>query len=144
MTLNIPGPVLTAIQTHSETTYPHECCGFLLGRRTGDHLLLQEIVQATNQRTDSAHNRYTISPADYLKTEREAEARSLELLGFYHSHPDHPAEPSAYDLEHAWPNLVYLITSVFEGKAVETRAFVLAENRRTFHHVTYIEEDTHA
>jgi proteasome lid subunit RPN8/RPN11 len=75
--------------------------------------------RAQNQRDDSPHNRYQISPQDYLQADREARQAGLDIVGFYHSHPDHPARPSQFDLENAWPELVYMIVSVNKGKAGE-------------------------
>ena len=91
-----------------------------------------EVVPAKNQHENSRHNRYVISPAEYLRIEKAAEAKGLQIIGFYHSHPDHPARPSNFDLEHAWPNLVYLIQAIDHGEAGDTGAFMLHENRKRF------------
>ena len=91
-----------------------------------------EIVAAENTRADSARNRYLIDPLAYLKTERDADRRGLQVLGIYHSHPDAPARPSAFDLDHAWPNLSYLIVSIAGGKVAETTSWRLRDDHSTF------------
>ncbi len=125
-------PHLTEIQRHGEATYPHECCGFLLGRVETDRRIVQQIRAASNQRNDSPQNRYEISPKDYLHVDREARESGLDIIGFYHSHPDHPARPSAFDLENAWPGLVYVIVAVTHGKAGEITAWLLSDDRSRF------------
>ena len=91
-----------------------------------------EVVAAGNERTDSARNRYLIDPFAYIKIERDADKRGLQVLGIYHSHPDVAARPSQFDLDHAWPNLSYLIISVCKGKTVETNSWLLREDRSQF------------
>jgi proteasome lid subunit RPN8/RPN11 len=127
--------VYDAIRAHGEGTYPHECCGALLGRTGPDGRFIQSSVKAGNTRTDSAHNRYRISPAELVKIEREARQKGLSIAGFYHSHPDHPAQWSQTDLSEAhWLGCSYVITAVAQGKAVVTNSFLLAgeteENKR--------------
>lgn len=126
--MKIAPALLTAIHQHLEAGYPHEACGVLLGRGQ----TVTEIVPATNTRTDSAHNRYLIDPRDYMRIERDADQRGLQVLGIYHSHPDCPARPSQYDLDHAWPDLTYLIVSVMQGKATENLAWRLRDDRSQF------------
>jgi proteasome lid subunit RPN8/RPN11 len=123
---------LAEIQRHGEATYPHECCGFLLGRVESDRRIVQQIRAAPNQRNDSPQNRYEISPQDYLRIDREARDSGLDIIGFYHSHPDHPARPSAFDLENAWPGLVYVIVAVNQGKAGAITAWLLSDDRSRF------------
>jgi proteasome lid subunit RPN8/RPN11 len=103
-----------AIRDHGRETYPHECCGFLLGAAGGG--AVAEIARATNARVDSPANRYLIPPAEFVRVQRDADRRGLEIVGFYHSHPDHPARPSAFDKEHAWPGYAYLIVEVAGGE----------------------------
>jgi proteasome lid subunit RPN8/RPN11 len=126
--MKISRALLSQIHAHLEAGYPNEACGVLLGRDG----VVTEVVPAGNQRTDSARNRYLIDPLAYMKIERDADRRGLQLLGIYHSHPDVPAIPSQFDLEHAWPNLSYLIVSVAKGKAVETNSWLLSEDRSRF------------
>jgi len=123
---------LTEIQQHGEATYPHECCGFLLGRVDENRRVVEQTRRAQNQRGDSPRNRYQISPQEYMLAERLAAAAGWEIIGFYHSHPDHPARPSPFDLENAWPGLVYVIVGVNNGKADKTTAWILEDERKQF------------
>lgn len=124
-----------AIRAHGEETYPHECCGALLGRWVPDGWWIEASIRAGNTRTDSAHNRYQISPGELVKIERESRRLGLSIAGFYHSHPDHPAQWSQTDLAEAhWLGCSYVITAVARGKAAVTNSFQLAgdteENKR--------------
>jgi proteasome lid subunit RPN8/RPN11 len=127
--LHLTRTVYEAIRAHGEETYPHECCGALLGRAlTGeDGWQVETAVRAGNTRTDSAHNRYNIAPVELVKIEREARRQGLGIAGFYHSHPDHPAQWSPTDLAEAhWLGCSYVITAVAKGKAMVTNSFRLA------------------
>ncbi len=116
-----------AIRLHGEETYPHECCGALLGRAVDGVWSVAEAVRAGNTRTDSAHNRYNIAPGELVKIEREARQKGLDIAGFYHSHPDHPAQWSQTDFAEAhWLGCCYVITEVARGKAAVTNSFLLA------------------
>jgi proteasome lid subunit RPN8/RPN11 len=124
--LNISSAVYEAIRLHGEQTYPHECCGALLGQLSPEGWRIEAAVEAGNARTDSAHNRYQIAPAELVKIERDARRQRLGIAGFYHSHPDHPAQWSATDLAEAhWLGCVYVITAVAQGKAAITNCFLL-------------------
>src|SRR5580704_3387210 len=116
-----------ALRAHGEETYPNECCGVLLGKNVageGNHV--QQLVRAGNTRTDSAHNRYNIAPQELVKIQRQARSLGLDIVGFYHSHPDHPAQWSKTDFAEAhWLGCSYIITSVEQGKAVTTNSFLL-------------------
>jgi proteasome lid subunit RPN8/RPN11 len=116
-----------AIRAHGEETYPHECCGVLLGRNqpgVGNRVHL--IVPAGNTRTDSAHNRYNIAPQELVRIQRQGRNLGFDIVGFYHSHPDHPAQWSPTDFAEAhWIGCSYLITSVDGGKAAVTNSFLL-------------------
>jgi proteasome lid subunit RPN8/RPN11 len=115
------------IRRHGEETYPHECCGLLLGRTNGDERVVVSVARAGNTRTDSAHNRYNIDPKDYIRIQREGRERGEDVIGFYHSHPDHPARWSLTDLAEAhWPGYSYVITSVEQGRAAITNSFELS------------------
>jgi proteasome lid subunit RPN8/RPN11 len=116
-----------AIRQHGEETYPHECCGVLLGRFEDDRTrVVTSIARADNTRTDSPETRYNIDPKELVRVQREAREREEEIIGFYHSHPDHPAQWSPTDFREAhWLGCSYLITSVEAGKAVLTHAFEL-------------------
>lgn len=123
---------LAAIGRHGEHTYPEECCGFLLGRESAGTTRVARIVPAANERQDSRHNRFVMSPEIVLAAHKEARAAGLAVVGYYHSHPDHPAEPSEFDREHAWPGLSYLIVSVRGGQAGITRSWRLRDDRERF------------
>lgn len=123
---------LNQIRRHGESSYPHECCGFLLGAIGEDQKTITATVPVDNERTDSARNRYLISPDAYWEGEKEARRRGLEIIGIYHSHPDHPARPSDYDLEHALPWLSYIIVAVKDGRAQELNSFVLSDGHTQF------------
>jgi proteasome lid subunit RPN8/RPN11 len=115
-----------ALRAHGEQTYPHECCGVLLGHAAGDRNEVVQIVPAGNTRTDSAHNRYHIAPQELIRIQRQARTQSLDIVGFYHSHPDHPAQWSQTDFAEAhWLGCSYVITRIAQGKADVTNAFLL-------------------
>jgi len=115
-----------ALRQHGEETYPHECCGVLLGQMREDERVVISIVRAGNTRTDSAHNRYNIDPRELVRVQREGRERGEDIVGFYHSHPDHPARWSPTDLAEAhWFGCSYVITSVEKGKAAITNSFEL-------------------
>jgi proteasome lid subunit RPN8/RPN11 len=116
-----------AIRHHGEETYPHECCGVLLGRMENGERIVKTVVRCGNTRTDSPSNRYHIAPQELIAAQKKARESGIDIVGFYHSHPDHPARWSATDLEEAhWFACSYVITSVHSGKASETNSFVLA------------------
>lgn len=119
--------VYEMIRGHGEETYPHECCGVLLGHAAPEGWHVHASVKADNTRTDSAHNRYQIAPPALVKIEREARQQGLSIAGFYHSHPDHPAQWSQTDFAEAhWLGCSYVITAVAQGKAAITNSFFLA------------------
>jgi proteasome lid subunit RPN8/RPN11 len=125
--LQLTRAVYEAIRAHGEETYPHECCGALLGKPAAGGWRIDAAVKAGNTRTDSAHNRYNIAPAELVKIEREARSLGLSIGGFYHSHPDHPAQWSPTDLAEAhWLGCSYVITAVAHGRATVTNSFFLA------------------
>jgi proteasome lid subunit RPN8/RPN11 len=125
-TLRLPREVYDAIRAHGEETYPYECCGALLGKVIADGWQVQAAVRAGNTRTDSAHNRYNIAPVELVRIERQARSQNLDIAGFYHSHPDHPAQWSPTDFAEAhWLGCSYVITSVAQGKATVTNSFLL-------------------
>jgi proteasome lid subunit RPN8/RPN11 len=119
-----------AIRRHGEETYPHECCGILLGRTDENGTrVVTSTARCGNTRTDSPHNRYNIDPRDQIRIQREGRERGEDIIGYYHSHPDHPARWSATDLAEAhWPGYSYVITSVEKGKAAITNSFELTSS----------------
>lgn len=124
-----------AIRKHGEETYPHECCGVLLGSSDGETRVVAKTVRCGNTRSDSPHNRYHISPQELVRVQRQAREAGLEIVGFYHSHPDHPARWSQTDLAEAhWIGCSYVISSVERGRAQITNSFLLSgeieENKR--------------
>ena len=127
--LTLSAANLAALRTHGEETYPHECCGILLGHQGQGESQTNEVVDllpVDNTRTDSAHNRYHIAPTDLIRAQREGRKRGLDIVGFYHSHPDHPAQWSPTDFAEAhWFGCTYVITAVAQGKAETTNAFPL-------------------
>jgi proteasome lid subunit RPN8/RPN11 len=125
--LHLTRTVYEQIRAHGEETYPNECCGALLGHSTAEGWRVEAAVRAGNTRTDSAHNRYQIAPLELVKIERDARKQGLGIAGFYHSHPDHPAQWSQTDLAEAhWLGCSYVITAVANGKATVTNSFLLA------------------
>ena len=118
--------VYEKIRAHGEETYPHECCGALIGKPTADGWSVTGAVRAGNARTDSAHNRYSIAPIELIRIERQARQQQSEIAGFYHSHPDYPAQWSPTDFAEAhWLGCLYVITAVAKGRAEVTNAFLL-------------------
>jgi proteasome lid subunit RPN8/RPN11 len=115
--LTITSEVDSAIRRHGQETYPHECCGALVGRDGA----VTAIVALPNTTEEGPRRRFMVRPSDYQLAERRATALGGELLGFYHSHPDHPAQPSQYDLDHAWPTFAYIIVAVQGGGAALPR-----------------------
>jgi proteasome lid subunit RPN8/RPN11 len=124
--LHIHYKVYDAMRAHGEETYPHECCGVLLGKSNEQGNFVRQIVRAGNTRTDSAHNRYNIAPQELVKIQRQARGLGLDIVGFYHSHPDHPAQWSETDFAEAhWIACSYVITAVEKGNATITNSFLL-------------------
>ncbi len=116
-----------SLRQHGEETYPHECCGVLLGQfHDNGARTVSRIARCGNTREDSPHNRYHIDPRELIRIQREGRERGEDIVGFYHSHPDHPAQWSAADLAEAhWFGCSYVITSVEKGAAVTTNSFEL-------------------
>jgi proteasome lid subunit RPN8/RPN11 len=123
---------LQTIGRHATASYPDECCGVLIGRALADATVVERVLSVGNERQDSRHNRFLISPETILAAQKEARARALDIVGYYHSHPDHPARPSDFDREHAWPWVSYLIVSLQGRKVVDTRSWRLREDRESF------------
>jgi proteasome lid subunit RPN8/RPN11 len=132
--IRLPAAVFEQVNRHGEADYPHEACGLLLGELADDGAKsVAEAVPLENAREEGArHHRFVIRPEDLVRAERDARGKGLDIVGIYHSHPDHPDEPSRYDLEHAWPVYSYVIVSVREGRAAATRSWELAADRSRF------------
>jgi proteasome lid subunit RPN8/RPN11 len=129
MAIRVKQEHLEAIKNHGEETYPYECCGFLIGEKEGDVNVLQLVYRAENEwakadERESQANRYLITPDQARRAEMFAREQKLGVIGYYHSHPDHPAEPSGFDLDHScWPADSYVIVSVEKGKASVLNSF---------------------
>jgi proteasome lid subunit RPN8/RPN11 len=128
--LKLSHSAYSSLRQHGEETYPHECCGVLLGRFDDDgSKTVSRIARCGNTRADSPHNRYHIDPRELIRIQREGRERGEDIVGFYHSHPDHPAQWSTTDLAEAhWFGCSYVITSVEKGKATITNSFELVGN----------------
>jgi len=129
--LSISKELVERIRAHGAETYPDECCGALLGR----DLESREIVAlfpVINRRDDSPRNRFSVSAQDVVDAEKSARAQGLDVVGWYHSHPDHPARPSQYDRDHAWPWYSYIIVSVAKGQPQDMTSWRLDDNREQF------------
>lgn len=133
MILEVPAGILKRIQAHGEQAYPDEGAGLLLGKSDANVKHVIDILRLANIREGQARRtRYLLSAEDYLQGEAEADRRGLEVLGVFHSHPDHPNRPSEFDREWAWPSFTYIITSVWSGRAADSRAWCLADGRDEF------------
>jgi len=135
-TIQLSERVVDAIRRHAAEAYPHECCGALIGAAVpggSDELVEAVETKALDNVTDEGpRRRFRVSAADYRKSEARARELGAELLGFYHSHPDHPALPSQYDLDHAWPNFSYVIIAVAGGAPGDLRSWRLRPDRSQF------------
>ncbi|HEY2352276.1 MAG TPA: M67 family metallopeptidase [Candidatus Acidoferrum sp.] len=135
--LKMSSELADSIRQHGAEAYPHECCGALLGRDTevADRRVYREIHAVhplINRREDSPQNRFSVTSQDVLEAEKDARDRGLEVVGWYHSHPDHPACPSQYDRDHAWPWYSYIIVSVANKVPEEMTSWRLADDRTDF------------
>jgi proteasome lid subunit RPN8/RPN11 len=135
--LKITSELADKIRAHGVETYPHECCGALLGRDTevADRSVYREIhalYPLVNRRDDSPRNRFSVSSQDVLDAEKAARNQNLEVVGWYHSHPDHPARPSQYDRDHAWPWYSYIIVSVANRVPEDMTSWRLTDDRADF------------
>lgn len=121
------------IRAHAAADYPHECCGLLVGTwQEGGRTVVERVEPARNLNTERAHDRYELDPMDYLRVDREAREAGLEVVGFYHSHPDSPPLPSVTDARQAWPAYTYIIVSVVGGEPEQMRAWVFDEAAAVF------------
>ena len=123
---------MARLQAHARRAYPEECCGVLVGRR-GERTVVVSVHPAGNQRRERARDRYEIHPGEVLRLDRAAAREGLEIVGFYHSHPDHPTEPSLTDAEQAWPAYLYVIVAVSAGSETEVKAWTYDDTLGRFH-----------
>jgi proteasome lid subunit RPN8/RPN11 len=128
--VKIAETAMAAVKAHAAEGYPHEICGFLVGARGGSRVV--RAVRARNTVVDRARDRYEIDPRDMIRAQREADDAGEDILGYYHSHPDHPARASVFDAERSWAGPFYLIVSCVEGKVVDANAFVATQDGGPF------------
>jgi proteasome lid subunit RPN8/RPN11 len=128
--MKIAPSALEAIREHGAEGYPHEICGIMLGPR-GEGWV-SEVRRARNIIVERARDRYEIDPRDHIRIQKEADAEGLDIVGYYHSHPDHPAQASRFDTERAWAGYVYLIVSIEGGKPVDQNGFVAEKDGGPF------------
>lgn len=136
--------LIEQIEKHGERTFPHECGGMLIGRFAADgEKSVVELLPMENAMAEAEqHNRVLITPKDVMRAERFAREKKLDVVGYYHSHPDHPAIPSQFDLDHALPVWTYIIVSVESGKAVDVRAWEMENDRSKFNEEAIEKEET--
>ena len=140
--ISLPPDAFEAIRAHGRQTYPEECCGALLGTLEDGRARVARIERMANARESERRRRYAIDPLEYLRVEKLADAQGLALIGFYHSHPDHPAAPSEYDREHALTFFHYLVLAVASGEPRELTAWVFCEDRGTLENEPLAVEDS--
>lgn len=133
MPIHLTAKQKQSIEAHGEDTFPNECCGFLLGTVCDHTKQVASLLQVDNAREGEAqHNRFLISPQDFMRAEKEARMAGIDVIGIYHSHPDDSARPSQYDRDHAWPWYSYLIVSIMNQQADHMYSWVLKEDRSAF------------
>jgi proteasome lid subunit RPN8/RPN11 len=131
-TIAVSENIATEIRAHGAETYPHECCGALLGVDAENLREVRALHKLVNRRDDSPRNRFAVTSEDVRDADRAAQKSGFEVIGWYHSHPDHPSLPSEYDREHAWPWYSYIIVSVMEGKPGKMASWRLTDDRLRF------------
>ena len=127
--LKITAEVERLIRLEGEASYPNECCGVMVGKLEGGQKLVNAIYPQRNERDDSPKNRFLISPDLVRDAELRAMREGVDVLGYYHSHPDHPAKPSQFDQDHAWPWYSYVIVSIQQGKSTDLTSWQLTDDR---------------
>ncbi|MCC6164391.1 MAG: M67 family metallopeptidase [Acidobacteria bacterium] len=131
--ITVPETLRTAIAAHARDDYPDECCGLLLGTFSGDDRTVMAVEPLGNAREDAArHHRFLIGPDEMRRADSDARARGLDIVGIYHSHPDCPAVPSQYDIDHAWPTYSYVIVAVSDVAITDMQSWRLRDDRTTF------------
>ena len=140
--ITLTGEQILQIEKHGEREYPFECCGLLIGKfAANEEKQVAEIFPIENAREESAkHNRSLITPRDLMRGEKYAREKKLDVIGNYHSHPDHPALPSQFDLDHALPVWSYVIVSIEKGKAVDARSWEMENDRSKFNEEEIVKE----
>jgi len=129
--LKISEDLAARIRAHGVETYPHECCGAILGSDDTDRVV-RDLMPLQNRRDDSPRNRFEVTPDDVRLAEKTAREKKPDLIGWYHSHPDAPARPSEYDREHAWPWYSYIIVSIQKGAPHDMNSYRLQDDRASY------------
>jgi len=142
-TINITQKIVDSFLSHGEKEYPHECCGFILGKFKDNESFGIEYLPASNVKEENRERRFLIDPLAYQKAEDEADDQGMSIISIVHSHPDHPDKPSDFDRDHAWPGFSYIIISVQKGRIASYRSWQLNENRKKFieENIKIIEEN---
>ena len=130
--LRVPEALVQRIHAHGVETYPHECCGALMGKDGETAREVVELLPLANRRNDSPRNRFEVTAEDVQMAEKKASELRLEVVGWYHSHPDAPARPSEFDREHAWPWYSYIIVSVQQREPRDTTSWRLRDDRSAY------------
>lgn len=131
--LQVASALVRAMERDAERAYPHECCGVMYGRDTSEGRIVEKVEAVENAFEEAEkYHRFSISPAQLMAAEKVAAREGRLVVGFYHSHPDHPARPSEYDRVHGWPFYSYVIVSVAKGEAVDLTSWVMDESTETF------------
>jgi len=139
--IKIAEPHLTEMRAHGERDYPYECCGLMLGPFADGQKQVVETYAISNAREEAAkRNRFLIRPDELMRGEKYARDKGLDVVGFYHSHPDDRAVPSQYDLEHAWPTYSYIVMSIEKGRAVDLRSWEMESDRSRFNEEKIVSE----
>lgn len=120
------------IKKFVKEAYPHECCGLLVGKLTGNDKEVVEVHELTNINTERANDRYEVDPKEYMEIDRETASRKLSIVGIYHSHPDHPSKPSEFDAGRAWEGYSYVIIAIAKGTDFEIKSWIFNESIKTF------------
>jgi proteasome lid subunit RPN8/RPN11 len=130
--LTLSEELVRQIGAHGVETFPHECCGALLGRDDENGREVLALLPLANRRDDSPRNRFEVTPGDVLLAEKTARQNKIDLIGWYHSHPNAPARPSEFDREHAWPWYSYIIVSIRDGAPAEMTSWRLKDDRAAY------------
>ncbi len=132
---------IAIMNTEGQAAYPYECCGLMLGKFEDGHKRVTEIYPISNAREESAQrNRFLITPAELMRGELYARSHRLDVVGFYHSHPDEAAVPSQYDLEHAWPTYSYIVMAIAKGWSEDLRSWEMEADRSRFNEEEIVSE----
>ena len=138
--LKIPATILREIYDHTEESYPNECCGLMVGTVAGDARVVYTFRRCKNLNTERARDRYQLDPRDMLRTQQEFENTPYDIVGIYHSHPDHPSRPSQTDTDAAFEGYSYVIVSVRNGSVASANSWVLNESERRFYEEPLVRE----